>query len=129
MSLLSGSENGGTVGLRDRLGQGSRSLIRQVLPSPAHQFARRRYRGLKRAVGSTPGRGRVLPDYLIIGAAKCGTTTLSAWLNEHPFISPASRKEVHYFDYSFHLGEDWYRSNFPRDAIGSGSRIRTGARS
>jgi hypothetical protein len=60
-----------------------------------------------------PGHGRLLPDYLIIGVAKGGTTTLAAWLNEHPFVAPAAQKEVHYFDYQYELGHDWYRSNFP----------------
>jgi len=45
--------------------------------------------------------------------AKGGTTTLCAWLNEHPFVAPAAVKEVHYFDYQFSRGEDWYRSRFP----------------
>src|SRR5437764_675599 len=71
------------------------------LPSPAYRFARRRYHELRRAIGRTPGRGRLLPDYLIIGVAKGGTTTLCAWLNQHPFVAPAAVKEVHYFDYQF----------------------------
>jgi hypothetical protein len=53
------------------------------------------------------------PDYLIIGVAKGGTTTLCAWLNEHPFVAPSAKKEIHYFDYEFFRGEDWYRSHFP----------------
>ncbi|MEY2456335.1 MAG: Sulfotransferase domain, partial [Acidimicrobiaceae bacterium] len=33
---------------------------------------------------------RPLPDWLIIGAPKAGTTTLAAWLGEHPgaYVSP-----------------------------------------
>src|SRR5206468_1500784 len=28
-------------------------------------------------------------------------------------VAPADRKEVHYFDYQYFKGEDWYRSHFP----------------
>jgi hypothetical protein len=55
-----------------------------------------------------------LPDYLIIGAQKCGTSSLYAYLRQHPQIRPARRKEVHYFEGSFtRLSLDWYRSFFP----------------
>jgi hypothetical protein len=71
------------------------------------------HRELRRVLGHSPGRGRLLPDYLIIGVAKGGTTSMAAWLNEQPFIAPAALKEIHYFDYQFALGEDWYRAHFP----------------
>ena len=53
---------------------------------------------------------RVLPDFIIIGAAKCGTTSLYDYMIQHPDIYSASRKEIHYFD--LHR-TGWYRSNFP----------------
>jgi len=53
---------------------------------------------------------RVLPDFIIIGAAKCGTTSVYNYMIQHPDIYPASRKEIHYFD--LHR-TGWYRSNFP----------------
>ncbi len=58
----------------------------------------------------------MLPDFLLIGAAKAGTTTLHAWIADHPHVVPSTTKEVHYFDYSFYRGDDWYRSHFPRTA-------------
>ena len=91
-------------------------LLRGTLPRPLYHFGRGRYYDARRLVGRSPGRGRMLPDYLIIGVAKGGTTTLCAWLNEHPFISPAAHKELHYFDYEFPRGEDWYRSHFPLES-------------
>jgi hypothetical protein len=72
-----------------------------------------RYNGLVGLTGRSPGRGRMLPDFVIIGAAKAGTTSLFGWLSDHPFIAPASQKEVHYFDYNYFRGEDWYRKHFP----------------
>lgn len=56
---------------------------------------------------------RVMPTFLIIGAAKCGTTSLYNYLLQHPQVLPCFTKEVHYFDYYYHKGEKWYRSHFP----------------
>jgi hypothetical protein len=57
---------------------------------------------------------RLLPDFIIIGAQKCGTTSLYEYLAAHPGVAPAARKEVHYFDRGFrHHGTAWYRAHFP----------------
>lgn len=54
-----------------------------------------------------------VPDFLIIGAQKCGTTSLYNYLIQHPQIIPALYKEVHFFDINFEKGLDWYRRQFP----------------
>ena len=56
---------------------------------------------------------RVLPDFLIIGVAKGGTTSLYDALIQHPGVAPAARKEVYYFDRWYERGLPWYRSHFP----------------
>jgi hypothetical protein len=56
---------------------------------------------------------RVLPDFLIIGAQKSGTTSLYHYLAQHPDMIAALRKEVHYFDQYYERGPAWYRSFFP----------------
>ncbi|MCB9840924.1 MAG: sulfotransferase domain-containing protein [Phycisphaeraceae bacterium] len=56
---------------------------------------------------------RVLPDFLIIGAMKAGTTSLNAYLYHHDLVHRARRKEVHYFDNNTHRGLLWYRAHFP----------------
>jgi hypothetical protein len=56
---------------------------------------------------------RVLPDFLIIGAPKCGTTSLYHYLVRHPNVEPAFKKEVRYFNKSFDRGTSWYRAHFP----------------
>ncbi len=56
---------------------------------------------------------RVLPDFIIIGAQRCGTTSLYNYLSQHPCVVPALVKEVHFFDINFHKGIHWYRSHFP----------------
>jgi len=52
------------------------------------------------------------PNFIIIGAQKCGTTSLYQYLIQHPQIVPASQKEVHFFDLNFVKGMDWYRQQF-----------------
>lgn len=41
------------------------------------------------------------PNFFIIGAPKCGTTSLSFWLSCHPDIFIPSIKEPHYFNFDF----------------------------
>jgi hypothetical protein len=53
-----------------------------------------------------------LPTFLIVGAAKAGTTSLAAWLSAHPDVFVAPEKEVHFFDRSYDRGVGWYRSRF-----------------
>jgi hypothetical protein len=59
------------------------------------------------------GRLRVLPDFLVIGAQRAGTSSLYRYLGEHPWVWPASRKETEYFSVRYDYGEDWYRAHFP----------------
>lgn len=56
---------------------------------------------------------RRLPDFMIIGAMKCGTSSLYSYITQHPKIIAARKKELHYFDWNYDKGTDWYKSNFP----------------
>lgn len=58
-------------------------------------------------------RYRALPDFVIIGAAKSGTTSLFEYLARHPGVIPPFSKEIHFFDYGYARGEAWYRRHFP----------------
>tara|TARA_B100000315_G_scaffold26617_1_gene22906 strand:+ start:2486 stop:3370 length:885 start_codon:yes stop_codon:yes gene_type:complete len=40
---------------------------------------------------------KVIPDFFIVGAPKCGTTSLSMYLSDHPGIIMSNPKEPHYF--------------------------------
>lgn len=40
----------------------------------------------------------MLPNLFVIGAPKCGTTSLAYYLSQHPDIYVPSRKEIHFFD-------------------------------
>lgn len=37
------------------------------------------------------------PDVFVVGAAKCGTTSMHAYLGQHPDVFVAGRKELHYY--------------------------------
>jgi len=73
-------------------------------------------------VVQTPPPANNLPDFLVVGAQKSGTTWLDAVLRTHPDVyMPSLRKEVHFFDANFDKGTDWYARYFV-DAT-TGSRI------
>lgn len=54
------------------------------------------------------------PTFLVIGAQKCGTTSLHAYLNQHPLFFGSNPKELHYFDEKIHFGatREWYEGHF-----------------
>ena len=58
------------------------------------------------------GLSGTLPNFIIIGAAKSGTTTLFRHLRSHPDVFLAPGKEIHYFDDQFHKGLGWYKGHF-----------------
>ena len=45
------------------------------------------------------------PNFFIIGAPKCGTTSLARWLSSHPQVFMCPVKEPHYFSTDFNRGE------------------------
>jgi hypothetical protein len=56
---------------------------------------------------------RMQPNYLIIGAQRCGTTSLYIYLVQHPDVKPCFMKETHYFDKKSSRSITWYQSFFP----------------
>jgi hypothetical protein len=82
-------------------------------------------KGARQLRGRVLGRTHLLPDFVIIGAARSGTTHLLGQLNAHPNVleGPA---ETHFFDtHRYTYGMGWYRLRFPanrarRDAFSEG---------
>ncbi len=64
-------------------------------------------------IGSSTSKIRVLPDFIIIGGMRCGTSSLFNYLNLHPYIKTSRTKEIHFFDRNFGKGINWYKSFFP----------------
>ena len=58
------------------------------------------------------------PEFMIIGAAKSGTSSLAHFLNLHPAICPSTQKEVHFFDNpnNYHQGPEFYAKFFDKSA-------------
>jgi hypothetical protein len=91
-------------------------MARRVVPRPmvaGMRDAMRRY-------GTTTADSRPLPDYLVIGAKKGGTTSIINWLVDHPHVcrmwpSAQKLKSAHYYDINYSKGSDWYRSHFPTE--------------
>jgi len=52
-----------------------------------------------------------LPNFVIIGAMRSGSTSLYKYLQDHPQVF-MPRKEIHFFDRRWDRGLDWYRSRF-----------------
>ncbi len=89
----------------------------EAMVARAHErFAAERHRtrrGLRR-----PRSG--LPNLLVIGGLKCGTTSLHHYLNLHPEIEMSRPKELNFFvaELNWPLGRDWYATHFdPRAAV------------
>ena len=61
---------------------------------------------------------RTLPDFLVIGGMRCGSSSLHTWLGGHPALELPDRKEIHYFDFRYDRGLGWYRSHFPMASRG-----------
>jgi len=69
----------------------------------------------------------ILPTFLIVGAAKSGTSSLWHYLREHPDVYVPAGKEINFFsdEANFSRGLDWYTSHFKsgagKKAIGEAS--------
>lgn len=77
--------------------------------------ARERYSGDRRF----PWRCRrkrhaALPNLIIVGGLKCGTTSIHHYLGLHPEIQMSKPKELNFFarELNWDLGLDWYASRF-----------------
>lgn len=79
------------------------------IPTPARVVLRNAVWTYGRATAAV----RPLPDFLVIGAQRAGTTALYEYLRRHPDIAGPAWKEVNYFDVHYRRGEAWYRGHFP----------------
>jgi hypothetical protein len=67
-----------------------------------------------RATGRVTQTVRMDPSFLIVGAQRCGTTSMFKTLRQHPTVlAPPLQKGIHYFDKNYDEGAGWYRSHFP----------------
>ena len=77
--------------------------------------------------GAEAGLAELLPTFLVIGAGRCGTTTLCAILDSHPDVFMCDPKEPGFFSNDSHYahGLAWYaelfRESRGKTAIGEGT--------
>lgn len=96
----------------DRMRQSGTDQLKATIPVTARQRINRARLQTRRLSAGL----RTLPDAVLIGGQRCGTSSLFKWLARHPALVPALRKEVDYFSLDYDLGEDWYRAHFPLEA-------------
>jgi hypothetical protein len=89
-------------------------LGKLVTPEPVKSAVKGALRGF--GLATAPLRGR--PAFLIIGAKRCGSTSMYRWLLRHPQVAPLFPalqhiKGVHWFDRHPDRPMSWYRSFYP----------------
>ena len=90
----------------------------EAMVARAHErFAAERRRARRRRPA---GAARALPNLLVIGGLKCGTTSLHHYLNLHPEIEMSRPKELNFFvaELNWPLGADWYARPLRRRRAG-----------
>lgn len=99
----------------------TRATYRTQLPTLAPPF-QPTYRPSKPLAREAVG---ALPNTVIIGAMKCGTTSLHEYLNCHPQVSMSARKETNFFvqGQNWSKGLGWYQQQFRKgtEVIGEAS--------
>lgn len=89
--------------------------------------ARRAAHAVSVNAGRLTHQARMLPGFLIVGAQRCGTTSMYRTLSQHPAILKAVlHKGVHYFDTGYDHGLAWYQGHFPLRARAAAVRRVTG---
>ncbi len=103
----------GTTGTPHAPHRPNPTLITRAVRAPYYgPPLRPSYRSLQVTAAEATG---VLPNTIIIGAMKCGTTSLHDYLSYHPDINMSRRKETNFFVHhqNWSKGLGWYRSHFP----------------
>lgn len=87
--------------------------IRKRFPATA----RRAGRSAAMFAGRASSRLRQEPTFIVVGAQRCGTTSLFRALLTHPnVLRPIMHKGVNYFDVNFDREWSWYAGHFPLKA-------------
>lgn len=84
-------------------------------PPRASSKSERGIRYFKHYLRMLSANKREFPSFICIGAMKAGTSSLAAWLFQHPNIQRPirTRKEINYFDIHYQKGLKWYQACFP----------------
>jgi len=61
----------------------------------------------------------MLPDFLVVGPPRTGTTWLHNLLSTHPSVFLPTGKQVHFFDKHFDKGSNWYKQHYQNASPGT----------
>lgn len=95
------------------------SKMRQALRRVTSTRTRRRLAFAVVSARQPTARWRPLPNLLLVGSQRCGTSSLFKYLGAHPQCSASIRKEIRFFTEFHDRGVGWYRSHFPFVARGN----------
>jgi hypothetical protein len=99
----------------------------RAVSRPVKPAAQRAARRVSVSTGRLTHRARMLPGFLIVGAQRCGTTSMYRTLSQHPAVLKAVlHKGVHYFDTGYEHDLAWYQGHFPLRARAAQIRRATG---
>lgn len=91
------------------------STVRRTAPEPVVRLLR----AIALAWGWLTADLRMEPSVVVVGAQRCGTTTLFRMLEAHPnLMRPTQDKGTGYFDDNYSRGKRWYRAHFPLKITG-----------
>jgi hypothetical protein len=93
------------------LAPAERDAADEAMVARAHE----RFAAERRRVRHRVRRGRgALPNLVVIGGLKCGTTSIHHYLNLHPEVEMSRPKELNFFvsELNWTLGREWYASHF-----------------
>lgn len=97
--------------------------VRTAAPTSVRRAGRQAY---ERA-GAATAPLRMQPSFILIGAQRCGTTTLFRALIAHPqVVRPAFRKGINFFDLNYGRGMAWYQGHFPLAVAAKAATARHG---
>jgi hypothetical protein len=86
------------------------TTVHDLLPAPVRRTGRR----VVMAAGHLSAGLRTPPTFMIVGAQRCGTTSLFRALLSHPHVlRPVMHKGVNYFDVNPDKDWRWYVGHFP----------------
>jgi hypothetical protein len=101
--------------------------IKALIPEQAKGAAKEAIRGY----GTMTALWRPLPDFLVLGTKRGGSTSAWRYLIQHPQVMPMVArwehlKSPHYFYWHYDRGESWYRGHFPSLAARTAAERRLG---
>ena len=108
---------------------GLEKRVKGLVPEQAKDLGK----NVIRAYGQSTAALRPLPDFLVLGTKRGGSTSAWRWIEQHPQVLPMvarweHHKSPHYFYWHYDKGEAWYRGHFPTAAARKAAERRLGRR-